>query len=315
MRWRRIIGWTFAISGMLIAVAVIGGLLFLRTASFQTLAIRTIVKAVNEATGGRTDIRRFDFKLSTLTAHLYDITVHGTEAAGQSPLLHVDELTVGLKIQSVFRRKVSLSELLIEHPVACVRIDREGKSNLPQPPQKQSGSNMNVFDLAAQHVLLTRGQINYNNASLPLDADLYDLKTDIHFELLETKYRGTLSYDSGRIRYGTEPVFPHSLEARFNATPARFSLESALLKVGSSSLSLNGDITDYSNPTMDGRYDARIDTHDFSPVLHPAESDGDVSLSGAVHYQSVDGQPLLRGLSIAGQINSEELTASLPQGR
>ncbi len=315
MRWRRIIGWTLAILGMLIVVAVIGGFLFLRTASFQKLAIRTIVKDVNEATGSRMDVRDFDFKLSTLTARLYDITVHGTEAAGQPPLLHVDELTVGLKIQSIVRRKVSLNELSIEHPVAYVRINREGKSNLPQPPQKQSSSSVNVFDLRAGHVLLNSGQINYNNASVPLDADLYDLQTEIHFEPLETKYRGTISYDSGRIRYGPEPVFPHSLDARFNATPARFSLESALLKVGSSSLSLHADITNYNNPTMDGRYDVRIHTQDFSPMLLPAESDGDVSLSGAVHYQSADGQPLLRGLSVDGQINSERLTASLPQGR
>jgi translocation and assembly module TamB len=315
MRWRRIIGWTLAILAVLIAVALIGGLLFLRTASFQRLAIRTVVKDVNHATGSRMDIGHFDFKLSTLTVHLHDITVHGTEATGQPPLLHVDELTVGLKIQSILRRKVSLSELFIEHPVAYVRLDREGKSNLPQPPRKQSSSNMNVFDLAAGHVLLTNGQINYNNASVPLDADLYDLNTEIRFEPLDTRYRGTISYDSGRIRYGTGPAFPHSLDARFNATPARFSLESALLKVGSSSLSLHADITNYSNPTLDGHYDVRIDTHDFSAMLHPAESTGDVSLSGAVHFQSVDGQPFLRGLFMDGQINSEELTASLPQGR
>ena len=257
----------------------------------------------------------FDFKLSTLTARLHDITVHGTEGTGQPPLLHVDELTVGLKIQSILRRKVSLSELLIEHPVAYVRIDGEGKSNLPQTPPKQSSSDMKVFDLAAGHVLLTNGQINYNNASVPLDANLYDLKTDIHFEPLGTKYRGAISYDSGRIRYGTEPVFPHSLDASFSATPARFSLESALLKVGSSSLSLHADITNYSNPTMDGRYDVRIDTHDFSFTLQPAASDGDISLSGTVHYRHVDGQPFLRALSMDGQINSEELTASLPEGR
>ncbi len=315
MRWRRIIGWTLAILAVLIAVAVTCGLLFLRTASFQRFAIRTIVKDVNQSTGSRTEIRHFDFKLSTLTAHLHDITVHGTEAAGQPPLLHVDELTVGLKIQSILRRKVTLSELFIEHPVAYVRINREGKSNLPQPPQRQSSGNMNVFELAARHVLLTNGQINYDNASVPLDADLYDLETEIHFEPLETKYRGTLSYDGGRIRYGTEPVFPHSLDARFSATPARFSLESALLKVGYSSLSLHADITNYSNPIMDGRYDVRIRTQEFSPMLHPAASDGDVSLSGAVHYQSADGQPLLRGLSMEGQINSDALTASLPEGR
>lgn len=315
MRWRRIIGWTIAILGMLLAIVVVGGLLFLRTASFQRLALRTIVKDVDQATGRRTDIRHFDFNISTLTAYLHDVTVHGTEATGQPPLLHVDELTVGLKIQSILRRKVTLGELLIEHPVAHVRINREGKSNLPQPPQKQSNGNMNIFDLAAGHVLLTNGEINYNNASVPLAADLYDLKTEIHFESQAAQYRGTLSYDSGRIRYGTEPVFPHCLDARFNATPARFSLESALLKVGSSSLSLQGDITNYSNPSMDARYDVHLDTHDFSPTLHPAASAGDVSLSGTVHYRRVDGQPFLRALSMDGQINSEELMASLPQGR
>ena len=67
MRWRRIIGWTLAIVAVLIAVTLVGGLLFLRTSSFQRLAIRTIVKDVDEATGSRTEIRDFDFKLSTLT--------------------------------------------------------------------------------------------------------------------------------------------------------------------------------------------------------------------------------------------------------
>jgi translocation and assembly module TamB len=315
MRWRRIIGWTLAVVALLIATAMVGGLLFLRTASFQRLAIRTIVKDVDQATGSRTEIRDFSFKLSTLTAHLHDITVHGSEGTGQPPLLHIDDLTVGLKIQSTLRRKVSLSQLLIEHPVAYVRVDREGRSNLPQPPHGQSSGNMNVFELAAGHVLLTNGQIDYDNASVPLDADLYDLKTEVHFDPLQTGYRGTISYDGGRIRYGTEPVFPHSLDARFNATPARFSLESALLKVGYSSLSLRAEITNYGNPTMDGRYDLRIDTHDFSSMLHPAASDGDISLSGAVHYQRADGQPFLRGLSMDGQITSDALTASLPEGR
>ena len=102
----------------------------------------------------------------------------------------------------------------------------------------------------------------------------------------------------------------------FSATPARFSLESALLKVGSSSLSLQADITNYSNPIHGWPLRCpHLDTHDFSPTLHPAASDGDVSLSGTVHYRRVDGQPFLRALSMDGQINSEELMASLPQGR
>jgi translocation and assembly module TamB len=315
MRWRRIIGWTAAILGILMIAGVVGGLLFLRTARFQRLAIRELVKEVKEATGSQTNIRNFDFQLSTLTAHLYDITIHGAEAAGQPPLLHVDKLTVGLKIQSVLRRKISLRELLIEHPVAHVRVNREGESNIPKSPEKQGSGHPNVFDLAAQHVLLTSGEINYKDKTIPLDANLNDLRTEIHFESVETKYRGTISYDNGRIRYGAEPAFPHSLQAKFSATPTQFSLQSAVLKVGSSALSLQADITDYNNPTMDGRYDIRIHTQDFSAMTHPVASAGDVSLSGSMHYQSSSVQPMLRRISIHGQMNSDELAAAAPEGR
>jgi translocation and assembly module TamB len=313
MRWRRIIGWTAAILGILVIAGLGGGFLFLRTASFQRLAIREIVHSANQATGGRLDIRNFDFQLSTLTAHLYDITLYGTESAGQPPLLHVDKLTVGFKIRSVLQRKVFLSELSIDHPVAHVRVDRQGESNIPKPPEEQGG-HTDVFDLAARHVLLTSGEINYQDKTVPLDADLNDLRTEINFEPLATKYRGTISYNNGLIRYGAQPLYRHSLEANFSATPTQFSVQSALLKVGSSTLSLHADITNYANPTVDGRYDIRIDTHDFSAMMRPVAPAGDFSLSGSMHYQS-GAQPMLLGISVHGQINSEKLAAASPEGR
>ena len=315
MRWRRIIGWTAAILGILVIAGLAGGFLFLRTARFRRLAIREIVQSANEATGGRTDIRNFDFQLSTLTAHLYDITLYGAESAGQPPLLHVDKLTVAFKIRSVLQRKIFLSELSIDHPVAHFRVNRQGESNIPKPPEKQGGNHTNGFDLAARHVLLTSGEINYQDKTIPLDADLNDLRTEIHFESLATKYLGTISYNTGLIRYGAKPPFPHSLEASFSATPTQFSVQSALLKVRSSTFSLHADITNYANPTVDGRYDIRIHTQDFSPMTRPVAPAGDVSLSGSMHYQSSGTQPMLLGISIHGQMNGDELAATTPEGR
>ena len=101
MPWRRTIGWTFAVLGVLVFAGAVGGYLFLKSRSFQEYALRTIVQDTNDATGGRAEIRNLDFELSTLTAHLYNITLHGSERPDQPPLLQVDKLTVGLKIQSL----------------------------------------------------------------------------------------------------------------------------------------------------------------------------------------------------------------------
>src|SRR5579864_2141131 len=123
MKWPRRIGWIITGLLALIAVLVVAGYLFLRSAAFQRYALNKIVQQTNEATGARAQIGRLDFKLSTLSAHLYDITVHGTEPPEQPPLLHVDKLTVAIKIKSLLHHSIYLDQLLIEHPVAHMQVN------------------------------------------------------------------------------------------------------------------------------------------------------------------------------------------------
>ena len=315
MPWRRTIRWTFVVLGVLVFAAAVGGYLFLKSRSFQEYALRTIVKETNDATSGRAEIRNLDFELSTLTAHLYNITLHGSERPDQLPLLQLDKLTVGLKIQSLLHRKITLKELLVDHPVVHLGVDREGKSNIPQSPPSKNSSRTSVFDLAVGHVNLTDGEIDYNDKKTSLVADLYDLGTEIRFDPLARRYSGRISYDNGHLRYAGYSTLPHSLIAKFSATPADLSLESAELKVGSSAISLRGDMTDYTNPTVEGDYDIRIHTQDFAAMSRALTPAGDVSLSGKIRYHGTSDQPLLRSVSIDGHIASEALEAASSEGR
>src|SRR5579864_2066861 len=182
--WKRMIGWSLAGLLGLLVLAFVGGYFYLRSNSFQQFALHKIVEQADLATGGHTQIGGLDFSLSNLTAHLYNITVHGTEAPNQPPLLHADKLTIQLKIVSALKHEISVRELLIDHPVVHVGVDREGKNNLPSAPPSKSSSHTSVFDLAVQHAQISNGEVDYNDQKTPLDADLYDLGTDIHFESL-----------------------------------------------------------------------------------------------------------------------------------
>ncbi len=315
MQWRRSIGWTLAVLGTLLLAGAAGGYLFLRSRTFQEYALRKIVDETTEATGARAEIRALDFQLSTLTAHLYNITLHGKERTGQPPLLQIDKLTVGVTIQSWARRKVTLSELLVEHPVAHLVIDRKGNSNVPQAPLSHSNSHTSVFDLAIGHVQLTNGEIDYNDKKTPLDADLHNLGTEIRFDPLAARYSGKISYDNGHLRYARYSPLPHSLKARFNATPSALSLESVELKVGSSAISFRAALTDYNNPVVEGNYDIRIHAPDFAAMSPTVTPTGDVLLTGTLHYRGASDQPLLRALSIDGRIASESLAAAASGAR
>jgi translocation and assembly module TamB len=310
MKWKKWLGWTLAVLIILISVSVVGGYWYLKSAAFRQFAVRKIVAAANDATGGHTQIGSLDFQLSTLTAHLYDVVIRGNESPDAPPFFRVDKLTVGLKIQSVLRRKVNLSELLVEHPVVHLDVNSEGRSNIPQPSPSQSSSQTDIFELAVGHVSLTRGEIDYADRKVPLDADLYDLGTDIVFEPSATRYRGSISYDNGNVHYGGYVPLRHSLSAQFSATPSAFSLESGVLKVASSSVTLQANLTNFSNPAVAGNYNIRLHAQDFAAMAPGTKTAGDISLIGTIRYQSEPNQSFLRSVSAEGNIGSEALSAA-----
>ncbi len=315
MKWKKSIGWTLVGLTALIVIGSVAGYFYLRSSNFDEFALRKIIAQADESTGGRTQIRAFDFTLSTLTAHLYGIVVRGTEKQDAPPLLQIDKLTVRLKIKSVIHRQISLSELLIEHPVMHLQVDRNGSSNIPQTPAQNSSSQTSVFELAVGHVALSNGEIEYNDRKTPLDADLHDLRTDIRFESLATRYRGSISYDNGHLRYGQYAPLPHGFNASFTATPSLFRLESAVITVASSSVKLAGDVTNFSAPAAQGTYDALVHSQDATELMPAAHPSGDVALTGSFHYQNANDRPFLKSIRVDGQIGSKVLSAMVSSGR
>jgi len=309
MNWKRIIRWTLAGIVGVIVVAAFGGYLYLKSASFQRLAISKVEQEAAAATGARTKIGSLDVNLSTLTAHLYDITLRGTEAPNQAPLLHADKLTVGVKIRSALRRRVSLSDLLIERPIVHMQVDKSGKNNMPTAPPSQNTNPTSVFDLGIGHAAITGGEIDYKDKKIPLEADLYDFGTDIHFTPIVRRYDGTLSYHSGQLRYGEYSPLPHNLNINFSASPERFGLESAVFSIGSSTVSLHAAISNYANPVVDGDYVIAVHSQDFAQLSPGTSPRGDVLLRGKLHYQGMGSEPMLRTVSVHGELASDVLIA------
>ena len=303
------IRWAAVALVTVIAVVPLGGYLYLKSAAFQRLALHKIGEAVASATGAKTNVGRLDLSPSTLTANLYDITLHGTEGPDQPPLLHADKLTVRIKIQSLFYPKVSMRELLIEHPTLHIQVNRQGTSSIPTPPSSNGSNQTNIFDLAVEHARLSNGEVNYNNRKTPLYADLYDLTTDIRF-VDPRQYTGSLSYRNGHISYDNRAALPHDLDLRFSATPDKLNVSPAVLRVGSSNISLEAQVTNYSDPVADATYQIRVHTQDFAQFSPSTRPEGDVILAGRLHYQQVAKQPLLRSVSVDGRIASEAVAAA-----
>jgi len=313
MNRKRFLPWVIGVLGLLL-VLLGGGYLFLRTEAFQQYALRKIVQATNEATGGRAEIQKFAFAPSTLTAILYGVTVHGTEPAGSPPLLELNKLTVRLNLQSLLHRRLTLRELVLDHPVVHLDVNAQGQSNLPQPASKSSSSKTSVFDLAVGHALLTSGEAYIDDKAVPLDADLYGLKVDFHFDPSSSGYIGDIAYDRGQVGYLQYPPLTHSFSAKLNVGPTLFAVDSAEFHVGASSAKIRGKVADYNHPRLDGQYDIRLHADDLKAMAPENAPSGDLLLTGNIRYQAND-QPLLRNIILNGNVSSAALHATASQAR
>ena len=311
--WKKALGWTAVIVAALVVLLLVAGVLVARSPAFHRYLLAKIIQQASESTGARVELQNFDVRLKTLTADIYGLVVHGTEAPGEKPLLEVKKATVGLKIISILDHRVNLSELLVESPAINLIVNREGRSNLPTPPPSNKKSSTNVFDLAVGHVLVSDGAINYEDRKLPLDANLYNLRTEISFSQLARKYSGRLGYQDGTIRYGKLKPLPHGLEAGFDATPSELNLKPLVVRLGGSRLLFEATVSDYDkSPVARGRYHLLLHTQDFAGLSTTATA-GDLTLAGTMNYREEGNRPLLRNVSLDGSLASNGLSVASEQ--
>ena len=310
MTRKRMMEWILGGLALLIVIATAGGFLVLRSRGFHNYVIAKVVESANQATGGRVEIREFDFRLSNLSANVYGLVIHGTEPDSNAPLLSIDHIYMNLKLVSLIHRKVDLNEIVISRPVIHLISDKNGRSNLPQPriPVDENSKPIDVFDLGIHHVLLSDGEIYYNQEVSPLAAELHQLRVEVQYQMLSSQYTGSISYKGGELSLGKAKPMPHSLDLSFTATPSQIGFSSAVLQVAQSRAELNGKLTDFANPKVDAHYRIFIHTQDFQPMVSDTSSAaGDVLLQGALRYQNVAGQPALRNVLLEGKLESQEL--------
>ena len=301
--------------GLLLMILGTAAIVVLRSRAFHRYVLAQMVLRASQAAGARVEIGDFQFRWPGWRVDLYQIVLHGSEAASRPPLLRVDHLMVGLKIISLWQRKIDVNEIVIDHPSIHFSVDQAGRSNLALPPQGAGGgSGPSLFDLAVGHFVVNQGELDYHDRHIPLDGEVHDLHAQVSFASAKTEYGGTLGYRDGRVQVGGFNPVEHGLEVRFGATPSGVTFDSLVLNAGASTISAQGRLQGYDNPAVEGSYRADVSTQEIGKILKATPFPvGQVNLQGTVHYQNRADHPFLDNLLISGQFRSQALALNMPQ--
>jgi len=296
-------------------LVVIGIAVLLHSARFHQYVLKTAQKKASASLGTQVFIRDFTLNFSGIspTLDLFGVTVDGAAPYSQPPLIQVAHATVGVRIVSLLHRKWYLSDVEMHQPIVRVYVDKAGQNNLPRSNKNSGGSTLNLFDLAIQHALLDGGAIYYNDRKSALDADVHNVEFRSSFDMGAQRYSGTLSYSDGRLQMGNFNPILHDFKATFNATPQRFTIESAELHSERSFIALKGTVEDYSSPKIAATYDALVDSGQFRRILKNATlPSGMLHLAGDLHYDMQPNIPALKAVVLNGTLSSSSLDVHTP---
>src|SRR6266699_1207637 len=164
-KWKR---WVLGIGLVIVALPLIP-MVILSSGAADNYIRRTIVTQIEKLTSGSAEVAAFHFSPWRLRVTLNDFTVHGREPQGTPPFFHADRLEVGLRIDSVWGRRVSLGDVKVSHPVLHVRVERNGSINVPiaQRPAQAKPLRERIFEVVARRLRLEDGEMLFNDVRVP----------------------------------------------------------------------------------------------------------------------------------------------------
>ena len=306
--WRIFCRSIFSLICFVLAVLAILAAL-IDTDGVHKALLRFARQQASKALGANVQIGNLVLHWGSLSLDIYSVKIAGAGPHPNPPLLQLQHAEVSVRIVSIFKRKWYLSSLRIDKPVVWIQVDRNGHSNLPALKGSTGGSNNLLFALGIRHAILDGGQVYCNGVPRKTDADLHNLELHTVYTPSGQTYSGEIAYDDGRLRYGAYRPIPHNMAMAFKLTPTTFKLNRARLAVGDSTLHLTATVEHYRHaPAMQANYQVLLDGTQLRHLLaDPSIPSGVIRAAGAIHFDNIPGQPLLRTLTVNGDLSSRRL--------
>jgi len=280
-RWLRHVAWVLGAKVTLILLAV---LVFFGSGAGNPLLRRIAIRRINSITGGKSEIRSLSIQWLSLHATVKGLVVHGTEPDGTEPLFSAEEVHAGLHIDSVWGRKVSLSDVILREPHFHLRVEKNGATNVPVMQRVSTKpARETLFDLRISRLELTDGWVLYNDTKTPLALEGSDLRLNLNAggSLDHPLYAGNLDWKSITFTDKSFVPLPISASTKFTFWRDGFTIEQGQFAMGTSRIDLQAEMSDFQAPQWKYRYRGWVSLADFRKTLRsPLTPVGKLDLRG-----------------------------------
>jgi len=204
-------------------VLALAALIVMSSGWFQRVLERRVIASLETLTGGRVEIGHFRFKPWVLQITLQKLVIHGSEAAGDPPLISAGEVDVGLNPAQLLRRRIHLRHVDVNEFQVHVRTNPQGVTNLPGPGDQTSAQQglADLMNLFIARLTISRSAFFWNDQRLPVEINARELA--MLLSMRRGRYAGTISSSATTIRWSQWSTPPITFNSRFELSPASLS--------------------------------------------------------------------------------------------
>jgi len=186
------------------------------TTDFQQRVGGEVVSVLENATGGRVELKHLSFNPWRLAIEVDGLVIHGTEAPGQMPYLSAAKIFLRLHLNMVLahirglgpQSRISLRYLRVEQPRIHLIVDKDGKTNQPTPKRPNTSSTSiedTLLNLQARKVELVDGLALLNDKAIPFDLTANDLSAHLEYLRKTDRYGATVDLADLRTKMDAQP--------------------------------------------------------------------------------------------------------------
>ena len=188
---------TLLIAASILLLAVMSAIawlyVFLNSPEFNQRVRNFVVEKTAAYTGAGVSLGRLRWSLRDRRIVIEDLTLRGTEPATDAPLAHIESITAGVSLRSLLRRHLDLFDLTVINPEFNLRVDSEGRTNLPGPATRVDlPESRLVVSIDSLKVTGGKGVINHRQSDL--EFAITNLVSDL-------RYRGDTQILSAQLAY------------------------------------------------------------------------------------------------------------------
>lgn len=285
-RWLRHVAWVLGIKVFLIAL---GLAIFFGSGAGNPLLRRALIHRLESMMHGKVEVRDVSIQWLSLTATLKGVVIHGREPEGTEALFAADEITAGLRVDSFWGRQISLDELYVTHPQIHVRVEKDGRTNLPVMDASMNAKRWRetLFDLHARKAALRDGWILYNDVKIPLSVEGGELKLSVDGGGTREHplYVFSVDWQAIQLTQGRNLTVPVGVKAKVSLWRAGLTVEQCTVTAGRSRVDLQAEMNGFSGADWKVKYRGWLDLTDIRQTFRaPRTLAGTADIHGETTY-------------------------------